>query len=114
MLASPCKICTSLNMLSRVFMHRIEDSFADYELLLIFLAAAKEQRMLCQKVASAMKLNFIQDISDGLSFYDIFTQQNQHNFKVPKFVFFFMHGDKTPLITLRTGNKTVTLGMRQR
>ena len=34
--------------------------------------------------------------------------------KAPKFVSFFIHGDKAPLITLRTGNKTITLGMRRR
>nr|XP_027122890.1 uncharacterized protein LOC113739762 isoform X1 [Coffea arabica] len=75
---------------------------------------AKKQRMQCQRVASAMKPDFVQDIADALSFYEIFTQENQHNFSVPKFVSFFIHSDKTPLVTLRTGNKTITVGMRRR
>nr|XP_027082831.1 uncharacterized protein LOC113705242 isoform X2 [Coffea arabica] len=78
------------------------------------LGSDMKQKMIRQRVSSSMRPDFVQTLTEGMCFCQFIDKQNRHNFKVPRFVAQFVHSSKTPSITLRTGNKTITITMRGR
>ncbi|XP_027163414.1 uncharacterized protein LOC113783621 isoform X2 [Coffea eugenioides] len=65
-----------------------------------------------QQVASSLRPNFCQDLSDSICFYQIFNSATPNSLKIPRFIDHFINGSKTPKLLINTGNKSTQIGVK--
>lgn len=79
--------------LSDVLKQRLLQSSAD----------KKAKYILHQHACSSIKPDIVHNLSDSIAFYHIYNEENKNHLKLPKSVACFLNGNKTPIVTLRTG-----------
>ncbi|XP_071920249.1 uncharacterized protein [Coffea arabica] len=60
-----------------------------------------------RQVASSLRPNFCQDLSDSICFYQIFNSATPNSLKIPRFIDHFINGTKTPMLLINTGTKVL-------